>query len=162
MGPTSLESLGGLFLYISAAFGAFLVALWISLVFWTWRDIRARSHDRLLRLLAPLVVLLLSLPGVIVYLVLRPARTLEDEYERALEEEALLAGVEAQANCPGCGRRLSPDWQICPHCHTRLRKSCTRCGRLLELTWNLCPYCGSPSAAAQPEAPAPEGLAAGG
>jgi RNA polymerase subunit RPABC4/transcription elongation factor Spt4 len=152
MGPLTLDSLGGLFLYFSAAFGAFLVALWISLVFWTWRDIRARSHDRLLRVLAPLVVLVLSLPGVIVYLILRPPRTLEEEYQRALEEEALLAGVETSANCPGCGRRTAPDWQICPHCHTRLRKSCTRCGRLLELPWNLCPYCGTPSQIGQPEA----------
>ncbi len=156
MGPNGLESLGGLFLYVSAAFGAFVVALWISLVFWAWRDIRARSHDRLLRILAPLVVLLLSLPGVLVYLVLRPARTLEDEYQRALEEEALLAEVEEHANCPGCGRQIKADWQVCPHCHTRLRKSCTRCGRLMELPWNLCPYCGSPSPIAPQEAPARE------
>src|SRR3990172_3158897 len=94
--PAAMPGLGaegfrGIFLYLSAAFGAFLVALWLSLVFWTWRDIRARSQDRFLRLLAPLLVLLLNLPGVIVYLILRPRLTLEEEYERALEEEALLA-----------------------------------------------------------------------
>jgi RNA polymerase subunit RPABC4/transcription elongation factor Spt4 len=148
-----LETLGGIFLYLSSAFGAFLVALWLSLVYWTWRDMRARSHDRFLRVLAPLLVLLLNLPGILLYLVLRPRLTIEEEYERALEEEALLAGIEEALKCPGCGRRTEKDWQICPHCHTRLRKSCTRCGRLLELPWNLCPYCGQPAQAAREETP---------
>ncbi|HSR46457.1 MAG TPA: zinc ribbon domain-containing protein [Anaerolineales bacterium] len=148
-----LETLGGLFLYFSSAFGAFLVALWLSLVFWTWRDIRARTYDRFLRILAPLLVLLLTLPGVILYLVLRPRRTLEEEYERALEEEALLAAIEEPLTCPGCSRRADKDWQICPHCHTRLRKSCVRCGRMLELAWNLCPYCGTPAQPMSDETP---------
>src|SRR3990172_3576898 len=153
-----LESLGGLFLYFSAAFGAFLVALWLSLAFWTWRDIRARSNDRFLRVLAPLLVFLLSLPGVIVYLILRPRLTLEEEYERALEEEALLVGIEEQATCPGCSRRADREWQICPHCHTRLRKACARCGRLLDLPWNLCPYCGTPAQPVRAETPAEQAL----
>src|SRR3990172_12300166 len=98
--PAAMPGLGaegfrGIFLYLSAAFGAFLVALWLSLVFWTWRDIPALSQHRFLRVLAPLLVLLLNLPGVIVYLILRPRLTLEEEYERALEEEALLSGIES-------------------------------------------------------------------
>jgi RNA polymerase subunit RPABC4/transcription elongation factor Spt4 len=150
------EGFRGLFLYFTAAFGAFLVALWLSLVFWTWRDIRARSQDRFLRVLAPLLVLLLNLPGVIVYLLLRPRLTLEEEYERALEEEALLSGIEAHHTCPGCSRQTQNDWIVCPHCHTLLRKSCARCGRLLELAWNLCPYCGTPAQSVRNESPAEE------
>ena len=164
--PAAMPGLGaegfrGIFLYLSAAFGAFLVALWLSLVFWTWRDIRARSQDRFLRVLAPLLVLLLNLPGVIVYLILRPRLTLEEEYERALEEEALLSGIESHRACPGCSRQTQNDWLLCPHCHTRLRKSCARCGRLLELPWNLCPYCGTPAQAVKNEIPAEEASPAG-
>jgi RNA polymerase subunit RPABC4/transcription elongation factor Spt4 len=33
------------------------------------------------------------------------------------------------------------EWQVCPSCHTRLKKGCMNCGRLLDLSWGICPYC---------------------
>jgi RNA polymerase subunit RPABC4/transcription elongation factor Spt4 len=136
---------GNSLLLILVAFGgAFLAALWLALVVWTWRDIRARARDPLSQILAVAVVAVLNLPGVLVYLILRPQRTLEDEYQRTLEEEALLASIEDQALCPGCERRVREDWQICPSCHTKLKKTCNACGKLMELPWNICPYCGAP------------------
>jgi RNA polymerase subunit RPABC4/transcription elongation factor Spt4 len=143
-GFLDLASLDRTLLYLTAFLGAFLAALWLSLVFWTARDIRARSQDRLARLLAPIVAALLGPPGLVVYLILRPARTLEEAYQHTLEEEALLAEVEERPVCPACGGRTQSDWQICAHCHTRLRKPCSACTRLLELPWQLCPYCGTP------------------
>ncbi len=116
-------TLGNLAL-VAAAFGAaFLTALWFSLILWTYRDIRSRSRDPLLRILALLVVAVLFLPGILIYLILRPPRTLEEEYQRTLEEEALLQNIEDTPLCPGCTRRIQPDWQICPNCHTRLKKN---------------------------------------
>ncbi len=129
---------------VAAGFAAaFIAALWISLVIWTYRDIRSRSRDPLLRILAVLVTAVLFLPGVLVYLLLRPRYTLEDEYQRTLEEEALLQTIEEKPLCPGCSRQIHPDWQVCPNCHTRLKKPCHYCGKLMELSWNLCPYCGA-------------------
>ncbi len=123
--------------------GAFLVALWVSLVVWTYRDIRARARDPLVQILSALLVAVLNIPGVLVYLILRPQKTLEEEYQHTLEEETLLQALEDQTLCPGCERRVREDWQVCPHCQTRLRKPCLHCGRLLELPWNICPYCGT-------------------
>ncbi len=123
---------------------AFVAALWVGVLVWTWRDVRRRTRDPLLRILAVLLVLVLFLPGVVVYRLLRPPLTLEEEYRRALEEEALLQSLDEVRRCPGCARRVEPDWIVCPHCHTTLRKVCHHCGRLLELPWNLCPYCGTP------------------
>jgi RNA polymerase subunit RPABC4/transcription elongation factor Spt4 len=129
-----------------AAWGAaFLVALWLSLIFWTYRDIRARARDPFTRILAVIIVTLLFLPGLVVYLILRPRQTLEDEYQHALEEEALLQSIEDPPVCPGCGRRIKDNWQVCPTCHTRLKKVCHQCRKLMELSWNLCPYCGTPA-----------------
>ncbi len=140
--PTFLSS----FVFIATGFGgAFLAALWLALVIWSWRDIRSRARDRLAQVLAVLVVAVLNLPGLIIYLILRPPLTLEEEYQRTLEEEALLAAIEDQSVCPGCERRIRDDWQACPNCHTRLKKACHHCGRLMELPWNLCPYCGTPA-----------------
>ncbi|MFZ5820096.1 MAG: zinc ribbon domain-containing protein [Chloroflexota bacterium] len=138
--PTFLSSL---LLILTGFGGAFLAALWIALVIWTYRDIRARARDRLVHILSALLVAALNLPGVLVYLILRPPRTLEEEYQRTLEEEALLQALEDLPLCPGCERRVKDDWQVCPNCHTKLKKTCQECGKLMELSWNLCPYCGA-------------------
>ncbi len=125
--------------------GAFLAALWLSLVIWTYRDIRARARDPLARIMAILVVALLFLPGVAVYMILRPPRTIEDEYQHTLEEEALLQAIEDSPLCPGCGRRVRDQWIVCPNCQTKLKKACHQCGKLMELPWNICPFCGTPA-----------------
>jgi RNA polymerase subunit RPABC4/transcription elongation factor Spt4 len=131
----------------AALLAAFLTAVWISVVIWTFRDIRARSRDIFAQILATVMVLiffpLFPLPGVILYLFLRPRETLAEIYERSLEEEALLQGIEERMACPGCNRRIEEEFMVCPTCHTRLKKACPACGRLLHLRWNICPYCGA-------------------
>ncbi len=147
------------YIYILVAFvAAFLSALWLSLVIWTFRDMRARSHDVLAALLATLVVALLNLPGLAIYLILRPPRTLAEAYEQSLEEEALLQEIEDKRVCPGCGRHAHEAWLVCPNCYTKLKKPCAHCGQLLDLPWNLCPYCAAPveGARAQEDEAAPE------
>jgi RNA polymerase subunit RPABC4/transcription elongation factor Spt4 len=139
------SSLSNLVLILTAWGGAFIAALWLSLVIWTYRDIRKRARDPLARILAILVVAVLFLPGVVIYLILRPARTLEDEYQQTLEEEALLQAIEETDLCPGCGRKAHDNWMVCPSCHTRLKKPCQNCGKLMDLPWNICPYCGTPA-----------------
>jgi RNA polymerase subunit RPABC4/transcription elongation factor Spt4 len=139
------SALSNLVLVGTAFAAAFTLALWLSLIVWTYRDIRGRSRDPLLRILAVLVVAVLFLPGILIYFILRPSRTLEEEYQHSLEEEALLQTIEDTPLCPGCGRRIREDWVACPNCHTRLKKNCHQCNRLMELSWNLCPYCGTPA-----------------
>ena len=137
--------LSNILLILTAWGGAFLAALWLSLIFWTYRDIRNRARDPLARILAVLVVAVLFLPGIVIYLILRPGRTLEDDYQHTLEEEALLQAIEDSSLCPGCGRRVKENWVVCPNCHTKLKKTCHQCNKLMELPWNLCPYCGTPA-----------------
>ena len=158
LNPTFLST----FMLVLAGFGgAFLAALWIALIIWTNRDIRKRARDPLVQILATVLVVLLNLPGVLVYLVLRPQNTMEDEYQRTLEEEALLQAIEDQVLCPGCERRVREDWQICPGCQTKLKKPCQKCGRLMELPWNLCPYCGTPVPGVRRERVKPEDTPSG-
>ncbi len=126
-----------------AILGAFLAAIWLSLIIWTFRDMRARSRDPFAQILATLVVALLPGVGLIVYLILRPPETLAEAYERALEEEALLQEIEERPACPGCSRTVDNNWLLCAHCHTRLRKACPDCNALMELQWNICPHCGN-------------------
>jgi len=128
---------------IAAFLGAFLAALWLSLVIWTFRDIRARSRDIFAQILATLVVAILNLPGILIYIMVRPRETLAEAYDRSLEEEALLQSIEERESCPGCGQRTDKEWVTCPYCHTKLKKSCHRCSRAIHLRWTVCPYCGA-------------------
>jgi RNA polymerase subunit RPABC4/transcription elongation factor Spt4 len=137
--------LSNLIMVATAFAAAFAATLWFSLLIWTYRDVRKRVRDPLVRILAVLVVAVLFLPGILIYLILRPPFTLEEQYQHTLEEEALLQTIEDSPVCPGCGRRIQEDWMVCPNCHTRIKKSCHQCNRLMELPWNLCPYCGTPA-----------------
>ncbi|NPV84772.1 MAG: zinc ribbon domain-containing protein [Anaerolineae bacterium] len=140
--PTTLSSL----ILIGAALGAaFVAALWLSLIFWTIRDIRKRARDPLMVVLAACIVGILFLPGILIYMIVRPPKTIEEEYQHTLEEEALLQTIEEYTLCPGCGRRIREEWIACPTCHTELRKKCLHCGHLIELSWNICPFCASPA-----------------
>lgn len=121
--------------------GVIVVVFWAAMVLWAYRDMRARSRDFLGRFFVAGLVAALNVPGLLIYLFLRPRETLSEAYERSLEEEALLQEIEEKPSCPACGHRVHSDWQACPFCHTRLKKACVHCENLLELSWNLCPYC---------------------
>jgi RNA polymerase subunit RPABC4/transcription elongation factor Spt4 len=127
----------------AAVLGALLAALWLSLVIWALRDIRTRTRDPFAHLLAAVLVAVLPIAGILIYLILRPQEALAEAYERALAEEALLQEIEERPSCPGCSRTTDPNWILCPHCHTRLKKACPDCNSLMELQWNLCPFCGN-------------------
>jgi hypothetical protein len=89
--PSNMSSLATA---LSAWAAVFLAALWLSLIVWTRRDAQARLEEPLPRALAVLVVVVLFIPGVLIYLLLRPPRTIEEEYLMTLEEEALLRAIE--------------------------------------------------------------------
>ncbi len=132
----------GIILQLIVTIGAaLLAAFWLALAIWTFRDISARTRDPIAILLATLLSLIFGPVGVLLYLLLRPKETLAERYDRALEEEALLREVEELNLCPGCRRPTKEDWQICPYCHTPLRRPCPECGRLVDLNWDVCPYC---------------------
>jgi hypothetical protein len=123
--------------------GAFFLALWLSLIIWTFRDVRSRSRDVFAILLATLMVVVFGPLGLLLYFLLRPPVTLAELYERSLEEEALLQDLEERPRCPGCSRQVDEAWIVCPDCHTTLKKICPSCQKSLNLRWNICPFCGA-------------------
>ncbi len=143
--PTELlNTIGVVLELIVAGMTALLVAFWIGLVVWTFRDIRARTRDVFAWLLATLLVLLLGPIGWLLYFLLRPRETLAQVYDRQLEEEALLRDITARRACPKCQTVTEADWLLCPRCGLELRRRCVDCGRPLELDWIACPYCTAP------------------
>ena len=120
---------------------AFVVIFWLSLIIWTYRDIRSRTQDMLSQILATVLVLLFFVGGLFIYMILRPRQTLAEIYERQLEEESLLAEMTERQTCSNCHARIESDFQVCPSCSQKLKRPCPKCERLLELRWSFCPYC---------------------
>ena len=121
--------------------GAYLIALWFVLVVWTYRDIESRSKNVITQIFSTLLVVLFWIPGVLLYMILRPKETLDSTFQRSLEEEYLLQDLEELPLCPSCERYVHDDFVLCPHCHTKLRDNCHACGRLVDLIWTVCPFC---------------------
>ncbi|NDJ78457.1 MAG: zinc ribbon domain-containing protein [Chloroflexi bacterium] len=149
------NTINNILLFFITFTGAVASAIRLGLILWTYRDARLRSRDSLAQITAATMVAVLGIFGVIIYVMLRPQETLAEAYERSLEEEALLQNIEEKPVCPGCGRPAQADWQVCPYCHTKLKKPCINCEKMLELAWNLCPYCATSQVEHADHAPAP-------
>ncbi len=123
---------------------AYGVVLWIGAVVWAYRDIHERTRDSWSQWVALALVVFFNIPGLILYLILRPHETLSEAYERRLESEALKREVmELQRSCPSCARPVKEEFLLCPYCRAKLHEPCTQCGQALELGWLACPYCGA-------------------
>ena len=121
---------------------SYALVLWLSAVVWVYRDVRNRTADQVSQLVAVVLVAVFNVPGLIVYLVIRPQTTLADAYERSLEAEAILHELQLTASsCQGCRRPIDDDFNICPFCRVVLREPCRTCGRQVRTSWAACPYC---------------------
>jgi RNA polymerase subunit RPABC4/transcription elongation factor Spt4 len=127
--------------------GVWALLLWLSIIVWVYRDIRDRTRDLGLQVLAVFVVMMFfpgfNIPGLALYLMLRPRETLEESYARSLEEEALLREIGDEGMCPSCRRFVERSWRLCPFCATQLKDICVKCQQLLSFNWVACPYCGT-------------------
>jgi RNA polymerase subunit RPABC4/transcription elongation factor Spt4 len=121
---------------------AYALVLWLSAVVWVYRDVRNRTTDQASQMIAVILVALFNLPGLIVYLVIRPQGTMGDSYERSVEAEAIMAELQLASNaCQSCRRPIEDDFVICPWCRSVLREACRSCGRSVRTAWAACPYC---------------------
>lgn len=130
-----------IFALVATILIAYAVILWLGTLVWVYRDIRERTRDTWSHTVSVLLVVIFNLPGLILYLVLRPRETLLEAYERRLETEALMGDMPERRVCPSCQRPTRPDYLVCPYCRTGLRQACAKCSKPLELTWVACPYC---------------------
>jgi hypothetical protein len=137
-----MDDWGNVIRVVAAVAGAYWAILWLSAIVWTYRDVKDRSTDSTSQVVAVFLVLVFNIPGLFLYLILRPPLTMADAYERNLETEAILHEVGEVRACPSCKGRVEPEFFFCPHCAAALREPCHACGKPLNLSWQACPYCG--------------------
>ncbi len=133
----------------------YVVAFWLSLSYWAFRDARERSGNILFHMFATAISLLLPIFGLFIYLMVRPSLTMAERRALELETQALSEVPEGMVQtraCPGCGQTIESDFVLCPYCHTQFGKRCTRCSKIIKLGWSVCPYCGEELGLAAPPA----------
>ena len=123
----------------------FFVALYLSPVFWTWKDAKRRIADPVLVAVSVATALVFPFLGVLIYVILRPPEYLDDVRERELEIRAMEERLtRRELHCPVCRTEVEPTFLVCPVCTTKLKQACASCKAPLDALWQVCPYCETP------------------
>jgi len=112
-----IDTSNGAVVALVVAAALYVAVLYVAVAFWVVRDARRRSESWFFATFAGMLGLFLPFLGVIIYLVIRPPRTLDEERALLLEEQALQEGEPLDATpmsrpCPTCGREIEPDFVI--------------------------------------------------
>lgn|GEM_PF-422436 len=134
-----------------ALIGGYLLVLWFASILWVYRDIQARTRDPITQAIGVGISVVFPLLGLPVYWVVRPQETLQEAYDRQLEQEAILSELHSVTGCPNCRRPVSDDFMVCAFCGSALKAPCNSCGRLLQFSWRVCPTCATPKPRPQPD-----------
>lgn len=128
-----------LFRFILRLILLYIIILWLATVVWVYRDAKRRG---VMAITWSTISFVFPFFGVIIYLILRPAEYVEEVEARELENKFKQAVIERElVECPACHRPVEEDFQICPYCLKKLKKTCRNCGKILNLEWSVCPYC---------------------
>ncbi|MDP2690960.1 MAG: hypothetical protein Q8O95_00970 [bacterium] len=122
----------------------YLAALWFAMVVWVARDIIHRSNNILFQVSMILLNLVMPVFGLILYMIIRPSKTLLEKYYDEMEYSFLSeqAGEHQDENCPRCEKKVSQDFLYCPSCTEQIRNSCWSCSHIYLHEYLVCPYCG--------------------
>jgi hypothetical protein len=69
---------------------SYLVLLWVALIVWVTKDIISRTNNIIFQIVSILLATILNIFGVLIYLAIRPSKTLIEKFFEDLEYEALV------------------------------------------------------------------------
>src|SRR5260221_2622284 len=98
--------------------GLYLFVLYIAQIFWTYRDAQNRTENRVLPVLAALLVTAVPVLGLFLYLIIRSRETITEAYQRHLAEENLLAEAQQPIVFPTSHVTLHAEFIHFPTCRT--------------------------------------------
>ncbi len=128
--------------FVWTMLGAALVIFWVVVLYWVWLDSGDRTSSKPARVGYVLLSLLLFIPGLIIYLLIRPPQTIEEIYWADLERRYLKYETSELGDCPKCGTQLFPGFTYCPTCRLELKIKCPNCGVEMDKHYKYCPSCG--------------------
>lgn len=126
----------------SVVIGLLFIIFWLVIVGWVWMDSGERTTKRWARVVYILLVLILNIPGLIIYLIIRPNETVEEIYWADLERRYLKYETSELGDCSKCGHQLYPGYVYCTNCGNEIKIKCPRCGVLVDKDHKFCEFCG--------------------
>ena len=129
--------------FVWSLFGVALLAFWLVVLYWVWLDSGDRITNKGVRIAYVLLTAVLFVPGLIIYLLIRPSQTIEEIYWADLERRYLKYETAELGDCPRCGAQLYPGFTFCPDCRLRLKIKCSVCEVEMDKKYKYCPSCGN-------------------
>jgi len=120
----------------------YLGVLWLAIVIWVGRDIINRTNNILFQVFVILLNVVLPVFGLILYLIIRPSKTLLEKYYEELEYQFLADQTSSEEDCPKCEASIASDFLYCPACAEKVKNSCWHCNHIYLSKYVVCPYCG--------------------
>ena len=120
-----------------------LMVFWLVLIGWVWVDSGERTSNKQARAIYILLVIVLNIPGLIIYLIVRPSETVEQIYWADLERRYLKYETSELGDCPECGCQLLPGYLYCANCGSDIKRKCQKCGVMISKSAKYCAYCGT-------------------
>lgn len=117
----------------------YILILWLAVVAWALKDITTRSNNFLVIILTVLLVTIGNIPGLVLYLLLRPSQTIEEGQNKELFYSSIVD--KKISACDNCECLVRTDYKFCPECGHALMLQCQVCHRQINPTWKYCVYC---------------------
>ena len=70
--------------------------LWLSIIIWVTRDAISRTNSLLFQVFAILLNIIFPLLGILLYLIIRPGKTVLERYYEELEHRLILESIEGK------------------------------------------------------------------
>ena len=138
------EFIGGVnFNLFSFVLGVIILLFWLVIIGWVWIDSGERTSKTSIRVVYLLLVIFLNIPGLIIYLIVRPSETIEQIYWADLERRYLKYETAELGDCPKCGHQLLPGYVHCSNCGNEIKRKCPKCGVLINKDHKFCENCGT-------------------
>ncbi len=122
--------------------GISLGAMWLLSVYWVYQDIFNRTKNVILQIVAIVVVIVFPFAGLLMYVLLRPAQTMEERRLQLLDEKIMRRQMGDLSLCPHCRKSVAEDFLFCPFCRKKIKDTCPGCEHIVNRQYEVCPYCG--------------------
>lgn len=118
----------------------YLAFFWVALVIWVAKDAIARSNSIIFHVLVIILNIFLPVFWLMIYLLIRPSRTLLDKYYEDLEFQALT--WHDKKFCLKCHAMVEDWFKFCWKCWENLMQTCKKCKKDFSKEYEICPFCG--------------------
>ncbi len=125
---------------ITAVIGGYLLFLWLAVLAWVLKDITTRTQNFLTIFFFLTFILIGNVPALVIYLLLRPEKTLEEGKTNDLFHASVFD--QNVTSCHHCHTLVRSDFKFCPNCSVDLLKLCPDCNYQLNPLWKYCINCG--------------------